>query len=129
MTSQLSKTTMKTITTFSLCILLASCASTRLMQVPVGSWDYSITGTPNGNYSGVLIITLVDGKYSGLLKSQEGEIALNDPSYDKASKKFTGNFSYQGTPISFESITTGDAMTGSLSAGGSNFPFKATKKK
>ncbi len=120
---------MKTITAFALCLLLASCAATKLAKVPVGIWSYSITGTPNGDYSGDLIVSLTDGKYAAMFKSSEGEIPLSDPAYDKATKKLTGNFDYQGTTVFFDSITTGDTMTETVSAGGGNFPFKATKKK
>lgn len=120
---------MKTLTSIALVIFMASCASTKMAQVPVGIWDYSITGTPNGNFSGDFIVSLADGKYAALLKSQAGEISLQDPLFDKSTKKFTGTFYFEGNTIFFESTTTGDSMTGTVSAGGMNFPFKAKRKK
>lgn len=98
-------------------------------MVPVGSWDYTITGTPNGDYSGVLTVSMEGDNYSAVLKSQEGELTLDKTKYDKSTKKLTGVFDYQGTPVDFESTTEGDAMKGWVSAGGGSFPFNATRKK
>jgi hypothetical protein len=120
---------MKSILTLSLLFLICSCVSTKVASPAVGTWDYSITGTPEGDFAGDFIVSVTEGKYSALLKSKVGEIFLSNPIYDKSTKKLTGTFDYQGTTIFFESITTGDTMTGSISAGGSSFPFKATKKK
>lgn len=119
---------MKILATLSLCILLASCVSTKLATAPVGIWDYSITGTPEGDFTGDLIVSITEGSYAALLKSRVGEITLSNPTYDNGAKKLTGTFDYQGTTVFFESITAGETMTGTVSAGGSNFPFKATKK-
>lgn len=120
---------MKTIYSLLLLILVAACASSKLAIVPVGTWDYSIKGTPNGDYSGDCIVTMAEGKYSVTIKTKDGDVNINNPQYDKAAKKLTGTFDYQGTTVFFESITNGDAMTGSLMAGGESFPFNATRKK
>jgi hypothetical protein len=112
---------------FALTVL--SCASAKLALVPVGSWDYTITGTPNGDFAGVLIVTMDGDKYAAVLKSQAGEIKIDDPTYDKATKKLSGTFDFQGTTIFFDSITEGDSMKGSVSAGGGSWPFIGTRKK
>jgi hypothetical protein len=120
---------MKTIYSLILIILVSACAASKVAIAPVGTWDYSIKGTPNGDYLGDCIVALAEGKYSVRIKTKDGDIDLRDPQFDKAAKKLTGNFDYQGTTVFFESITNGDTMTGSLMAGGSSFPFNATRKK
>ena len=120
---------MKTIYSLLFILLVAGCASSKLAIAPVGIWDYSIKGTPTGDYSGDCIVAMTEGKYSVLIKTKDGDVNLKDTQYDKAAKKLTGNFDYQGTTVFFESITTGDTMTGGLMAGGGSFPFNATRKK
>ena len=120
---------MKKLIYFFVSFIIISCASTKLAMVPVGGWDYSITGTPNGDFSGVLTVTLEGEKYTASLKSQLGEIKFSETQYDKATKKLTGTFDFEGTPIEFESTTEGDAMKGSVSAGGGSWPFNASRKK
>lgn len=110
-------------------VLIMSCASSKLAIVPVGSWDYKVTGTPAGDYKGVLMVSYAEGKYTATFKGDAGELPLRDAAYDKKSKKLTGNFDFDGNTIFFDSITAGDSMTGSVSAGGASFPFTATRKK
>src|SRR5689334_21865388 len=93
-------------------ILIFSCASAKLAMIPVGSWDYTITGTPSGDFSGVLTVTMDGDKYSATLKSQAGDLKFDETLYDKKTKSLTGNFNFQGTTIFFESITEGDNMKG-----------------
>ena len=109
-------------------LILASCASSKLALVPVGKWSYTITGTPNGTYNGVLKVTFADGKYAAVLNSSEGEITMRDVVYDKKIAKLSANFDFQGSIIFFETTTLGETMTGNVSTGGMNFPFKGTKK-
>ena len=121
---------MKKLFILSATLIIISCASTKkLAMVPVGGWDYTITGTPNGDFSGVLTVTMEADAYGATLKSQAGEIKLEQTKYDKTTKKLTGVFDYQGTPVDFESTTEGEAMKGSVSAGGGSWPFNATRKK
>ena len=41
----------------------------------------------------------------------------------------TGEVYYNGTPVLFDAVMEGEALNGTMSAGGMNFPFKATRKK
>src|SRR6185436_2856981 len=104
---------MKRFIYLSVSIIMLSCASAKLAKVPVGDWDYTITGTPSGDFAGVLSVTLADDQYSASLISQGGKIPLDKPVYDKKTKKLTGTFDYQGTLIDFETTTEGDSMKGS----------------
>jgi hypothetical protein len=120
---------MKTIFILLLSLTVVSCASTKLAIVPVGQWDYTVKGTPNGDFAGVLIVSLNGEKYSAALKGQTGDITFDDTQYDKKLKKLTGTFYFQSNPIYFETIIEGDTMKGTVSAGGESWPFNATRKK
>ncbi len=114
-----------------LVLVLASCATVKTKQVtvtPVGDWDYTITGTPNGDYAGVLSIVEKESVLAAAMKTNEGELAFNNMSFDKATNIVTGNFNYQGTDLVFNATLAGEAMTGTIAAGGYGFPFKATRK-
>lgn len=114
-----------------LVLVLASCATVKTKQVvvtPVGDWDYTITGTPNGDYAGVMAITEKENVLAAVMKTSEGELPFNNMSFEKATNIVTGNFNYKGTDLVFNATLTGEAMTGTISAGGYGFPFKGTRK-
>ena len=48
-----------------LALLISSCASTKTTPNPVvGSWDYKVYSTPNGDTAGTLVVTEVNGELS-----------------------------------------------------------------
>jgi len=112
-------------------IVLASCATVKTKQVvitPVGDWDYTITGTPNGDYAGVLSIVEKESALTATLKSNEGELPFTNFSFDKATNIAAGNFNFQGTDLTFNATLAGEALNGNISTSGMAFPFKATRK-
>jgi len=107
------------------CLLLARCASV----TPVGSWDYTITGTPNGDYAGTLIVTKIKKQYAATLNSQGGDLPFKKFAFDPKTKKSSGEFDYQGTPIYFDATVKENDMDGNVATDDAKFPFKATRKK
>ena len=63
------------------------------------------------------------------LQAQEGDLPIVRFTFDKATKKMSGELDYQGTPVYFDGLLAGEQMTGNMSAGGTNFPFTATRQK
>ena len=110
---------------FTCCLLLAGCASV----TPVGTWDYSVTGTPQGDYAGTMIVTQNKKEFAAILNSQGADLPFNKFSFDKKAKKAKGGFDFQNTPISFDAIVAPNEMTGHMSTDDAQFPFKATRKK
>ncbi|MBS1951898.1 MAG: hypothetical protein OJF59_001399 [Cytophagales bacterium] len=105
-------------------LFLASCAS----LTPVGKWDYQITGTPQGDYSGVMTVSKKDKKtLAAEMKSQAGDLPFSKFDFNDKSKKAMGDFSFQGMTIFFDATVTEQEMTGSVSTQGMNFPFKAKR--
>ncbi len=117
---------MKKIFYLLLIVVVSSCASIS----PVGNWDYKITGTPQGDYSGVLTVAKKDKKdYSAVMKSDAGDLKFTQFKFESKTKKSSGEFDYQGMTVSFDSSVKENEMTGSVSVQGMNFPFTATRKK
>lgn len=122
---------MKNLIFFLLALVIASCASTKSSKTnsPAGNWDYLISGTPEGDFKGVMTVTLADKVYNAILKSAQGDLPIVRFTFDKATKKMSGELDYQGTPVYFDGLLAGEQMTGNMSAGGTNFPFTATRQK
>jgi hypothetical protein len=124
---------MKNLFYFAVCLLLlSSCASTKSASTapsPNGNWDYTITGTPAGDFNGVLVIEQVNDTYTAKMTSSSGDLPIEKYAYDKATMKMSGEFNYSGTLVLFDATMAGDEIIGTMSAGGTGFPFKATRKK
>lgn len=104
----------------------ASCASIS----PAGNWDYKITGTPQGDYAGTLVVTKNANKtFTATMKSDGGEMKFNQFKFDGKTKKSTGDFDYQGMNIWFDTTLKENNMNGNVSVQGMTFAFTATKKK
>ena len=113
-------------------LVLSSCASTKSTSTapsPAGNWDYAITGTPEGNFSGVLIIEQINDTYTAKMTNAAGDLPIAKYNYDKATMKMSGEFDYSGNLVLFDGVMAGDEITGTMSTGGMSFPFKATRKK
>lgn len=112
-------------------LLLSSCASTKTSKAPspAGKWDYTITGTPEGDFSGVLTISEVDKTYSAIMASSAGDLPIDKYLYDKETKKMSGEFYYSGALVLFDAVLAVDQIDGAMSTSGMSFPFKATRKK
>jgi type 1 fimbria pilin len=114
-----------------LALVLASCATVKSKKVivtPVGNWDYTITGTPNGDYAGVMTISEKENIFAAVMKTNEGELVFTSVHFDKTTNTVTGNFNYQGSVLDFNATLAGEALTGTISAGGYGFPFKGIRK-
>jgi len=112
--------------------LLVSCSTTKSTSkkiTPVGEWDYSITDTPSGDFSGVMVVKEENKVYSAFLNSEAGNVPFENFTWEMATKKLGGDFYYDGNPIKFEATLTEPEMVGAMSAGTMSFPFKATRKK
>lgn len=95
----------------------------------MGLWNYTITGTPEGDFNGVMTIGEVDKVPTAKLAVNGGELAIEKFVYNKETKKMSGEFDYNGTPVYFDAVLGDDVIDGGMSAGGGTFPFKATRKK
>ena len=96
---------------------------------PAGSWNYTVTGTPQGDFTGEMMVTKNEKGYAAKLSSKDGEIPFNSFTYNKKEKKSAGTFDFSGTTVDFNANVEKEQMKGAMTAGGMEFPFTALKKK
>lgn len=109
---------------------IMSCASVKTAKVitPEGDWAYTIEGTPQGNFEGVMTISKSGDGFSGQLNSTEGTLPFNTLSYSKEENKITATFNYADMPVTLTGVILENQMTGKVSTSGYEFPLKATRK-
>jgi len=123
---------MKKFIAFIFTIALVSCASVKTSKVevtPVGNWDYSITGTPEGDFNGGMTISVQDNNYSASMNTRGSELNIDKFFWNKETSKIGGQFNYSGYLVYFDATLSGEELTGNMSVEGQSFPFKATRKK
>lgn len=96
---------------------------------PVGNWDYTVKGTPEGDFAGVMVVASTGKVFSAKLSTGQNELPIEKFVYDEASKKMTGEFYYSSARVYFNAQLSGDAIDGTMSVDDASFPFKATRKK
>ncbi|HCZ34392.1 MAG TPA: hypothetical protein DHV26_00530 [Cytophagales bacterium] len=102
--------------------------TTSKAPAPTGSWDYTITGTPQGDFKGVMIITEVDKVLTAKLISDGAELPIDKFVFNKETLKMSGEFDYSGALILFDGLFATNEITGTMTTSGMSFPFKATRK-
>jgi uncharacterized protein YceK len=116
-------------------VLLSACSSTKTTTTakepvtPAGDWEYTISDTPQGDFSGVLTVSRQDNTFSATLNSNGEALPFETFTWDEPTKKVGGEFYYSGMTIVFDGTMSEEEMTGTMSAGGMVFPFKAARKK
>jgi hypothetical protein len=103
--------------------------STKAPITPAGEWEFSITETPQGDFNGIMTIGQQEKSFTAKLNANGSDIHFENFSWDEPSRKAEGELIYSGTTVYFDVTMEGEEMTGNLSTGGMNFPFKATRKK
>ncbi len=103
--------------------------SAKKAPTPEGQWEYSITDTPEGNFSGIMTVTKNGEGYSASLNANGNDLPFDSFNWDETARKATGELNYSGTPVQFQAAMNEEQMEGGLSAMGMVFPFKAMRKK
>ncbi len=104
-----------------------SCASTKkAVDISIGSWDYVIKNTPDGDTQGTFIIAKEGESYMGSLNTTQGSVALDDVTVVDKVLKCT--FQYMGYTIDMTGTFEGDAFTGKCSVDYNDFPMTAVRK-
>jgi hypothetical protein len=116
-------------------LFIISCSSTKTGTsaktpvTPAGEWEFSITETPQGDFTGIMTIGQQENLFTAKLIANGSDIHFEKFSWHESSRKAEGELTYSGTTVYFDATLEGEEMTGNLSTGGMNFPFKATRKK
>ncbi|MEM7655484.1 MAG: hypothetical protein AAF399_05090 [Bacteroidota bacterium] len=94
---------------------------------PAGTWVYSITGTPEGDFEGEMVLESDGSGYTGKLNSSQGSIDLKDVQVDGPS--LSTSFNTFGYDADMEGAFEGDNFKGTVSIAGYSFPVLMTRKK
>jgi hypothetical protein len=116
---------MKHLTFFLFAFVATSCATLS----PAGNWNFAITGTPQGDFTGSMEVTKKDAGYAAKLKIADTEAVFERFTFDKKTAKSTGTFYYQSMGVNFDAAVAKEAMDGTVSVQGMSFPFKASRQK
>ena len=104
-----------------------ACASTKKMaDVSVGSWDYTVKGTPEGDITGTMVIAKDGDSYTGYLENSQGKIDLRDIAIEAGN--INCNFDYMGYQILMTGLFEGNSFNGKVSVDYNDFMMTATKK-
>jgi len=94
-------------------ILTNGCAS---VYTPAGNWDYVVAGTPNGDVSGIMVLTEIEGVYTGKFISDMGELALENVVYSEE-EGLSCTLFYQGMEFAITGSFVEETFTGTVDGG------------
>ena len=109
-------------------LIWAGCAGTKTSKesLYIGDWEYLVKDTPNGDVTGVMVISKEESGYVGKLTSDMGELPLNDLTI--VEDKLSANFDIQGMQLDMAGTFEGPKFTGTIAVDYNSFPMTATKK-
>lgn len=104
-----------------------SCAPSRkAADISVGSWNYTVTGTPNGDVSGYFMITKEGVNYTGSINSNQGSIPFKTISI--ADRNLSATFDYSGYAARMNGTFQGNAFAGNVTVDNNDFPITASRR-
>lgn len=91
----------------------------------VGSWNYLVKNTPEGNLKGTMIISKDGASYKGVMESFGQKTALKD--IKLVGDKLSFTLDYGGTLVSVNGTVNTDKFIGKVAVEGQEFPIEATR--
>lgn len=122
---------MKKLIFLAIVAITASCAgSKKVVYSPVGSWNYVVIGTPNGDANGVMTITQTEEGLKGtFMSSQYGESPMENLVFTAETKEITCTFYLSGIDLSLAGTFEEDTFSGTIDAGQNGaFPITGNRK-
>ncbi|MCG8306089.1 MAG: hypothetical protein MI975_01780 [Cytophagales bacterium] len=108
-------------------LIVYGCApSKKAVDLSIGTWDYVIKDTPEGDLDGHFIIAKEGDDYTGSLNSDQGSIVLEDITIEDGNLKCT--FDFQGYEILMKGTFEGNSYAGNVSVDYNEFPMTATRR-
>lgn len=91
-----------------------------------GTWPFVVTGTPEGDTKGDMIISVNGDVLKGTIAAGGGQVDIENIKIEN--NVLTGVFNYNGMSINMIGTFTGNSYEGKVEAQGYAFPMTATKK-
>lgn len=107
-------------------LMVFGCATTKNVESAVGTWDFLLKGTPNGDIEGYFTIVKDIDKFTGVIYSNEGSNQLNNISIED--EVLECNFNYQGYKVDMQGSFEGKLFNGKMTVEYNDFPLTATKR-
>lgn len=101
--------------------IFSGCASTG----PAGTWDYTVTDTPEGDFNGHMVIDREENGYSGYLTSNDMKIEF--VRLDIEDDQVNASFYYDGNLLELTGEFVKKVFSGQVRAEYENYPMKAQK--
>lgn len=93
----------------------------------IGTWNFTVTGTPDGDTKGEMTISQAGNVLKGIISSGDGgQSEIKDLKI--VNNVLTGLFDYNGMSINMTGTFNGNSFEGKVEAQGYAFPMTATKK-
>ena len=64
----------------------------------VGEWEYIVSDLPDGDETGILVISKIEGVYKGLIQSSDGDVKINELKIENGN--LSGSYNSMGYDIS-----------------------------
>jgi hypothetical protein len=110
-------------------LIWAGCAGTKASKESayIGDWEYLVKDTPNGDVTGIMVISKGESGFVGKLATTGmGEITLNNLTI--VEDKLSANFDIQGMQLDMYGTFEGPQFNGNISVDYNSFQITATKK-
>jgi len=119
---------MRNLLVFIIAVLCSyGCATTKkIVDVSIGTWDYVITETPQGELEGNFIIAREGDSYTGSLNSTQRTIPLEEVKVEES--KLSAVFDYDGYQVIMSGSFEGNSYKGNVSVDYTEYPMTATKR-
>lgn len=107
-------------------VAYACASSKKVADISVGTWDYVVKNTPEGDLFLTMVIEKNGDAYTGYLESSQGRTDLKDVKIE--SGNMNCNFDYAGYQVLMTGLFEGDVFNGKVSVDYNDFMVVATRK-
>ncbi len=107
-------------------VAYACATSKKVTDVSVGTWDYVVKNTPEGDLTGTMVFAKDGDVYTGYMENSQGKVSFRDVVIDEG--KLTCNFDYMGYTVVMSGLFEASAFAGKVSVDYNDFPLTATKR-
>ena len=111
---------------FALITGIAAISSSAINADFAGTWDYVVTGTPDGNVPGTFTINQVGDSYTGTVTVGDGSVSMEN--LEAKGDQLTFSVSIEGAVYEVALTFKGDKFSGTVKFQGESFSISGAKK-
>jgi hypothetical protein len=107
-------------------VAYACATSKKVADISVGTWDYVVKNTPEGDLSGIMIFARDGDTYTGYMENSQGRVDFKDVVIENG--QINCNFDYNGYTVLMSGLFEANAFNGKVSVDYNDFLMTATKR-